>query len=220
MNETEVNQQITQMVQFIYQEAKEKAAEIKLKADEEFNIEKLRMVEAEKQKIRTEYERKEKQVEIQKRIDQSNKLRESRLETLKARDDAISGVLQDAEKQLTSIVKGKEYDALLEKLIVEALVRLMDKKVSVSAVKGQEKAVEKALGSAVSKFKAVAESEKGASWASEIGVTLSPNSLTEGVGGVMVEGFGGKIKLENTLTSRLHLAFETRLPQVREALFA
>ena len=40
------------------------------------------------------------------------------------------------------------------------------------------------------------------------------------VGGVMVEGFGGKIKLENTLTSRLHLAFETRLPQVREALFA
>lgn len=56
------------MVQFIHQEAKEKAAEIKLKADEEFNIEKLRMVEAEKQKIRQEFERKEKQVEVQKRM--------------------------------------------------------------------------------------------------------------------------------------------------------
>ena len=56
------------MVQFIHQEAKEKAAEIKLKTDEEFNIEKLRMVEAEKQKIRQEYERKEKQVEVQKRM--------------------------------------------------------------------------------------------------------------------------------------------------------
>ena len=56
------------MVQFIHQEAKEKAAEIKLKTDEEFNIEKLRMVEAEKQKIRADYERKEKQVEVQKRI--------------------------------------------------------------------------------------------------------------------------------------------------------
>ena len=44
--------QINQMVQFIHQEASEKAAEIKLKADEEFNIEKLRMVESEKQKIR------------------------------------------------------------------------------------------------------------------------------------------------------------------------
>ena len=68
MNEAEVNQQISQMVAFIHQEAKEKANEIKLKADEEFNIEKLRMVEAEKQKIRAEYERKEKQVEVQKRM--------------------------------------------------------------------------------------------------------------------------------------------------------
>ena len=56
------------MVQFIHQEAKEKAAEIKLKGDEEYNIEKLRMVETEKQKVRQEYERKEKQVEVQKRM--------------------------------------------------------------------------------------------------------------------------------------------------------
>ena len=46
MNEMEVQAQINQMVQFIHQEAKEKAAEIKLKTDEEFSIEKLRMVEA------------------------------------------------------------------------------------------------------------------------------------------------------------------------------
>ena len=56
------------MVQFIHQEAREKAAEIKLKTDEEFNIEKLRMVEAEKQKIRADYERKEKQEEVKKRM--------------------------------------------------------------------------------------------------------------------------------------------------------
>ena len=68
MNDQEVFAQINQMVQFIHQEAKEKAAEIKLKTDEEFNIEKLRMVEAEKQKIRADYERKEKQVEVQKRM--------------------------------------------------------------------------------------------------------------------------------------------------------
>merc|ERR1712174_43536 len=78
MNDSEINSQISQMVQFIHQEAAEKAAEIRLKANEEFNIEKLRMVEAEKAKIRAEYERKEKQVEVQKRIEQSNTL-QSRL---------------------------------------------------------------------------------------------------------------------------------------------
>lgn len=35
---------------------------------QEFNIEKLQLVEAEKKKIRQEYERKEKQVEIRKKM--------------------------------------------------------------------------------------------------------------------------------------------------------
>ena len=64
------------MVQFIHQEATEKADEIKLKSMEEFNINKLRLVEQEKSKIRAEYEVKEKQVEVQKRMcdaDDSNR---------------------------------------------------------------------------------------------------------------------------------------------------
>ena len=55
MNEQEVDRQINQMVQFIKQEAEEKANEIRVAAEEEFNIEKLQMVEAEKQRIRKEY---------------------------------------------------------------------------------------------------------------------------------------------------------------------
>ena len=74
------------MIKFIQQEASEKAQEIKLKADEEYNIQKLRAVEDEKQKIRGDYERKEKQVEVQKRIAQSNEVRLGRMKTLKARE--------------------------------------------------------------------------------------------------------------------------------------
>lgn len=112
-----------QMVQFIHQEAKEKASEIKLKTDEEFNIEKLRMVEAEKQKIRAAYEVKEKQVEVQKRIAQSNEVRFSRLKALKARDDAMLSVLKEAGAALPAVVSSPEYPALLEKLILEVRAR-------------------------------------------------------------------------------------------------
>lgn len=68
MNEDQVQKQIEQMVKFIRQEAVEKAREIHVKAEEEFNIEKLRMVEAEKARIRAEYERKEKDIEVTKRM--------------------------------------------------------------------------------------------------------------------------------------------------------
>lgn len=63
-----VDQQIRQMVDFILQEAKEKASEVMVKAEEEFNIEKLRLIEKEKVRIKQDYERKEKQVEVQKKM--------------------------------------------------------------------------------------------------------------------------------------------------------
>jgi hypothetical protein len=94
------------MVQFIKQEAEEKANEIAVAAEEvralalprrtprrafqngcgfacsraraplqEFNIEKLQLVEAEKAKIRKEYERKESQVEVKKKMCVARKAR-------------------------------------------------------------------------------------------------------------------------------------------------
>lgn len=67
MNDSEVSKQVQQMVHFIKQEAEEKANEISVAAEEEFNIEKLQLVEAEKKKIKQEYERKEKQVDVRKK---------------------------------------------------------------------------------------------------------------------------------------------------------
>jgi V-type H+-transporting ATPase subunit E len=220
MNDQEVYAQINQMVQFIHQEAREKAAEIKLKTDEEFNIEKLRMVEAEKQKIRAEYERKEKQTEVQKRIAQSNSVRASRLQCLKARDDAMQAVLSEAASKLPSLVSAPTYSALLENLITEALIQLADQSVKVKAVAGQETATKKALTSAEAKFKTWATKEMGADWAAGIKVEFDPASLKTGIGGVELVGFGGKITLTNTLQSRLLLAYETQLPKLRAALFS
>ncbi|TQE08453.1 hypothetical protein C1H46_005928 [Malus baccata] len=68
MNDADVSKQIQQMVRFIRQEAEEKANEISVSAEEEFNIEKLQLVEAEKKKIRQEYEKKEKQVDVRKKM--------------------------------------------------------------------------------------------------------------------------------------------------------
>lgn len=56
------------MMAFIEQEAKEKAEEIDAKAEEEFNIEKGRLVQEQRLKITEYYEKKEKQVELQRRM--------------------------------------------------------------------------------------------------------------------------------------------------------
>jgi len=219
MQDTEINQQIQQMVQFIHQEAAEKAAEIKTKAEEEFNIEKLRMVETEKQKIRQTYEGKEKQVEVQKRIEQSNTVRLGRLEKLKKQDAEMQKVLAEAAAKLPSLTQGSAYPALLESLVLEALKAVCEAKVSVKGVSGQGGLLQKALPSAQAKYKEWASKEVGAAFAASIEVTYDPTPLAAGIGGCEVTGMGGKISLLNTLQSRLMLAYETRLPQLRAALF-
>ena len=86
------------MVQFIKQEASEKAREIAIATEEEFNIEKLSMVDGEKIKIAKEYERKELSVDTAKKIEASTSRNAMRLKVLAAREAAVQSVLDEARE--------------------------------------------------------------------------------------------------------------------------
>lgn len=83
ISDNDVQKQLRHMMAFIEQEANEKAEEIDAKAEEEFNMEKVwvlfknyseifgfkgRLVQQQRQKIMEYYEKKEKQVELQRKI--------------------------------------------------------------------------------------------------------------------------------------------------------
>ncbi|CAD7686285.1 unnamed protein product [Nyctereutes procyonoides] len=89
LSDADVQKQIKHMMAFIEQEAKEKAEEIDAKAEEEFNIEKGRLVQTQRLKIMEYYDKKEKQIEQQKKIQMSNLMNQARLKVLRARDDLI-----------------------------------------------------------------------------------------------------------------------------------
>ncbi|RVX04080.1 V-type proton ATPase subunit E [Vitis vinifera] len=127
MNDADVSKQIQQMVRFIRQEAEEKANEISVSAEEEFNIEKLQLVEAEKKKIRQEYERKEKQVDIRKKIEYSMQLNASRIKVLQAQDDLVSSMKEAASKELLHVSHDHHvYKRLLRDLVVQVSIDSAD----------------------------------------------------------------------------------------------
>ncbi|ELW71949.1 V-type proton ATPase subunit E 1 [Tupaia chinensis] len=72
LSDADVQKQIKHMKALIEQEANEKTEEINVKAEEEFNIEKDHLVQTQTLKIIQDYEKKEKQVERQKKIQMSN----------------------------------------------------------------------------------------------------------------------------------------------------
>jgi len=115
------------MVQFIKQEANEKAREIAIATEEEFNIEKLSMVDGEKIKIAKEYERKETTVDTAKKIEASTGRNAMRLKVLSARAQAMETVVEEARAKLaeTSADAGR-YRTLMTALIVQGARKLGD----------------------------------------------------------------------------------------------
>ncbi|KAF6083731.1 ATPase H+ transporting V1 subunit E1 [Phyllostomus discolor] len=125
LSDADVQKQIKHMMAFIEQEANEKAEEIDAKAEEEFNIEKGRLVQTQRLKIMEYYEKKEKQIEQQKKIQMSNLMNQARLKVLRARDDLITDLLNEAKQRLSKVVKDTtRYQVLLDGLVLQVSICL------------------------------------------------------------------------------------------------
>lgn len=223
MNESEVVKQVDQMVRFIKQEAEEKANEIMVSAEEEFNIEKLQMIEAEKQKIKKDYERKESQVEVQKKIEYSKKLNEMRLKVLSSKQEGLSDILSHAETMLADAAKKSNYGETVKELIVQGMHKLQEPTVVLTCREEDVSLVEKQLEPAK---KLYVDTYKTASPTITLNkksfLAPGPKAGSDAVscaGGVVVTSADGKISCNNTLDHRLEIAYKQCLPHLRAMLF-
>ncbi|XP_021723319.1 V-type proton ATPase subunit E2-like [Chenopodium quinoa] len=239
MDDGDVSKQIQQMVEFIRQEALEKSNEISVSAEEEFNIEKLQLVEAEKKKIRQDYERKNKQVEVRKKIEYSMQLNASRIKYLQAQDEIVNDMKEAASKELLRVSDNPNaysykkllqafsddknpynYNKLLQALIVQGLLRLKEPSVLLRCREMDKKAVEYVLEDSKREY-----AEKAKVQAPTITIDdISPPSASQEhgpscSGGVVLASNDGKIVCENTLDARLNVAFQQKLPQIRKHIF-
>uniref|UniRef100_A0A3Q0QVF6 ATPase H+ transporting V1 subunit E1b n=1 Tax=Amphilophus citrinellus TaxID=61819 RepID=A0A3Q0QVF6_AMPCI len=195
LSDADVQKQIKHMMAFIEQEANEKAEEIDAKAEEEFNIEKGRLVQTQRLKIMEYYEKKEKQIEQQKKIQMSNLMNQARLKVLKARDDMISEMLNEARQRLANVAKDPaKYSGLMDGLLLQVgLYASIQKNIPI--------------------YKAAVKNNL------EVRIDQD-NFLSPDVsGGIEIYNGDGKIKVSNTLESRLDLMAQQMMPEIRVALF-
>lgn len=214
LSDADVQKQIKHMMAFIEQEANEKAEEIDAKAEEEFNIEKGRLVQQQRLKIMEYFERKEKQVELQKKIQSSNMLNQARLKVLKVREDHIKDVLEEARKQLGHITKDdSRYSKVLYSLILQGLFQLMENQAIIKIREKDQSMVNGLLSSVAAEYKQRVGRE----------VTIKVDSegflSAETCGGIELISQKGRIKVVNTLESRLELIAQQLLPDIRTSIF-
>ncbi|XP_027204281.2 V-type proton ATPase subunit Vha26 [Dermatophagoides pteronyssinus] len=214
LGEADVQKQIKHMVAFIEQEANEKAEEIEAKAEEEFNIEKGRLVQEQRLKIIEFFEKKEKQVELKRRIYNSHLQNQSRLRVLKQREELIRNVLEEARQKLAEVTKDADlYKKVMQKLIAQSVFRLVEPEVVICCRKQDLTLIESLLDSVKKEYHAATKRNV------EIKIDTNRYLSHDTCGGVEMYAQGGKIKVTNTLESRLDLISQQLLPEIRVALF-
>ncbi|KAF2257364.1 ATPase, V1/A1 complex, subunit E [Trematosphaeria pertusa] len=214
LSDDQVAGELKKMTAFIKQEADEKANEIRIKAEEEFAIEKSKLVRQETSAIDSSYEKKFKQASMSQQITRSTVANKSRLRILSARQELLDRLFEDASNKLAEVSKDKgRYQGILKNLILEGAYALAEDKLQVKARKADYDIVKKAIDEAQSEYK----SNVG----KETSITIDERDpLPEGSsGGVIIAGTGGKIDINNTFEERLKLLESDALPSIRVTLF-
>jgi len=211
MNDDEVQRQISIMVSFIDQEAKEKAEEIETKADEEFQIEKGKIVENQRQKIKDHYAKKEKQLNQNKLVQHSHMLNRHRLKVLESRDKMIKDVIEATKNQLAG---QKDDPQLLENLMFQSLLQVTESEVTFRCLQEHYDMAVNAANNAATKFSQATNGKT-------INITIDNSKFLtpDKIGGVILITKKNRLVVDNTLQARVELVSQQLLPEIRTILF-
>jgi len=214
LSDDDVKKQIDHMMAFIHQEAKEKAEEIEAKAEEEFNIDKGRLVQQERLKVMSFYEKREKQIDLQRKIQRSNFLNQSRLQMLKTQDDHIQKILDEARSKLGEVVADKEkYKQILGGLLTQCLFQLLEPVALIRCRKDDLELVKEVRETSLQTYREKTKNE------CDLDIDTTNWLSADCAGGIELTAKQGRIKVTNTLESRLDLLSRQMLPEIRTTLF-
>ncbi|KIM43618.1 hypothetical protein M413DRAFT_443542 [Hebeloma cylindrosporum] len=213
LNDDEVLSEMNKMVAFIKQEALEKAREIRVKADEEFAIEKAKLVKQEQQAIDAQYEKKRKGAEVAQKIAQSTIINKSRLRLLHKREEVLQQIFSAVREPTTPLYETTgRYEQFLEGTLAESFLYILEPAVTIYSRKSDVDIVKQAATTASRTYKEIS----GRDISFEVQGTIADEASQ---GGVKLVSGSGRITLDNTMEERLRLLEDKMLPEIRQDLF-
>jgi V-type H+-transporting ATPase subunit E len=148
-----VKSELNKMTEFIKREAYEKAREIELKADEEFAIEKSKLVRQETAAIDLSFEKRFKTAAMSQQIAKSNVTNKTRLRVLSAKQELLDSLFEKTGVELKKTSESKSYPDIIKALILEAAYAMNEKTVLIRAREKDFDVVKKQMAAAQKEYK-------------------------------------------------------------------
>lgn len=140
---------------------------------------------------------------------------------MKIRDELLHTLVSEASSKLAVVARGSNYSQLLQKLIVQGLIKIEENEVTIFCRGEDVGTVSKILPAAVKEYVEIMKRESGIELKPKVSLNAdrSKDLDVKTCGGIVLTALNGKIKCDNSLSSRLHLVYDELLPSIREILF-
>lgn len=140
---------------------------------------------------------------------------------MKIRDDLLNTLIAEASSKLAVVARGANYAQLLQKLIVQGLIKIEENEVVVFCRGEDVSTVTKILPDAIKEYVDILKRESGIELKPIVTVNTDRTKDLDGktCGGIVLTALNGRIRCDNTLVSRLKLVYEELLPSIRAILF-
>ena len=220
MNTNDAENRINQMIRLIKQEAEEKAQIIIEEAKQKMQKEKNKVYNFQREKLISEYELKEENDGITKRLEKSRKINETRLDIQNHRNNLLEDLKVNLETKLREMMRDKKkYSNLLKSLMVQGMIRLLEKKIFIKCREEDKDLVQGLLADAKKEYREFMKNKINKEPTIELEITDKTYLNDKDIGGIVLYCNHFKIVLDNSLKARLDLCFDESKPYIRKNMF-
>ena len=140
---------------------------------------------------------------------------------MKIRDELLQTLVSEAGAKCAVVTRGQNYPQLLQKLVVQGLIKIEENEVTLFC-RGEDVAtVQSIIPAAVREYVEIMKREAGVELKPVVKLNedRSKDLSEKTYGGVLLTALNGRIVCDNTMASRLNLVYEDLLPSIRAILF-
>ncbi len=211
---------ILQMIEMIKKEAKEESDQIIADARFKISKEKNKTFTQAYEQLLAEFKEREQNDKTQRRLETSRKTNETRLEVQKHRSELLAELKKETEEAVKkAIADPKRNKELLKSVILEGAVRLLEPEIGIFCREVDKDVIEGMLSEINEQLKDYTKKMIGNEIDTRFFVITERYMKEEDIGGVILYCNKYKTVYNNSARSRLDLAFETSIPDIRKVLF-
>lgn len=214
-----------EMERMLKENAHEKAFEIHVLAQRQFEQQKKQFVTDGKKQIKSDHDEKVNNLNLDLNIKKSKKINEARLLKMKERNKCLDEIKDIMMVKLKEEMENNRdrYLATVKNLILQSMIKLIEPQLEIMVREEDKDDIESMIPEIQDQYKEfMTEKTERDEYECELTILeekYMPAELDKGCGGIILFTTNKRIMCTNTLVSRLNLACEESLPNIRATLF-